>query len=781
MKTVALLIPLFLVGWAPAVGENAVGSQPLPAEGWVKVEEATIKRRRDSAFFYSPEEKRFMAVGGQPSSGREAPDCYEDVALNTKEGKWENWFTKGKRFGSRFGPCTAPGFKRGVPFEDLEGNPRINNVYGFRIFYTYGAYVYAPDLKRTFFYSSGLTFSYDPTGRAWKDLAPENHPLKNQKGLLHWSSLCYDSDRKRVILFGGANVANERGDPGTWTYDPERNAWEKADVTVQPPQRANSQLVYDPVNKKVVLFGGDGLNRLYADTWTFDGARWEQKKPSLSPSARAGHALVWLPRARKVLLLGGYGYESKFSYGFKGVKQMPLDAWTYDAAGDRWEMLRRWDGDAAGRAPPNCQACPLRAAVGEDDLLAVLADRGYSGKDLWLGRLNVSRPDAAGTATHGVVPGTVVRRTGWLDPAWYAEGLSTPNRATIEAELETLPANTWVERQPPKKPAGNMDWGSAVYLAKHDAIARFSGGHCAYSGTAPTVYDISTGRYAMPFAPELPIDWNCADNGLRGATWTFTGHPWMGSHTWKHTASDALGEKLVLLRSRYTWFFEPGKKGWQRSTERYPFRHGETLTTLCTTPEGVACWAPSARGGYSQGEMWLLPPGKEAWKQLPVKGALPSMSPDQHGMAYDSKRHRLLLFSNTDRQNAGDVMAYDMKSGEAKWLGAAGKRQARVRMRETVYVPEHDLVMIAGLIRAADGRMLWLLYDCEKNAWFGASLAGKAHPIGNRGRDSRGAVFNNSLGLMHDSKRGLIWAVGQYSQVYVLRLDPRAARLVALE
>jgi hypothetical protein len=42
-------------------------------------------------------------------------------------------------------------------------------------------------------------------------------------------------------------------------------------------------------------------------------------------------------------------------------------------------------------------------------------------------------------------------------------------------------------------------------------------------------------------------------------------------------------------------------------------------------------------------------------------------------------------------------------------------------------------------------------------------------PIGKKG-------FNNSMGLMYDPRRRLIWAVGQYSQVHVLRLAKTAIR-----
>ena len=55
------------------------------------------------------------------------------------------------------------------------------------------------------------------------------------------------------------------------------------------------------------------------------------------------------------------------------------------------------------------------------------------------------------------------------------------------------------------------------------------------------------------------------------------------------------------------------------------------------------------------------------------------------------------------------------------------------------------------------GGSLWPLYDCATNAWLGMELKG-ADPIGKK-------AFNNSMGLMYDPNRRLVWAVGQYSHV----------------
>ena len=66
------------------------------------------------------------------------------------------------------------------------------------------------------------------------------------------------------------------------------------------------------------------------------------------------------------------------------------------------------------------------------------------------------------------------------------------------------------------------------------------------------------------------------------------------------------------------------------------------------------------------------------WKPLPLKGELPPKSPDHHGLAYDSKRDRLLFFSDLGKTK-GDVAAYDVRSGGPAWY--AGKYQKKYQHR----------------------------------------------------------------------------------------------------
>jgi hypothetical protein len=723
---------------------------------WTRLPNADVDRI-DAPLVYEPGLNRFLILGGSiPWADYPKPHPFDELALDQESGRWENWIPRGKAWGPRFGNCQAPRWKsESWGLADAEGSCRPN-LTTYRGVWLYHQFAVDSDAHRVYFYARGSTYCYDPLTRAWTDLAPRNHPAKAD-GTLLWGAMCYVPHLKKVLLFGGGNVETDRGDPGTWTYDPATNVWEEIKLDKQPPQRALSPLVYDSVHRQVVLFGGDQLNQLLSDTWTFDGVKWEEKGPSTAPAPRGGHALVWLPKAKRVLLLGGYAYESAVGYYPAVYRAKPLEAWTYDAGVNRWEFIGSWSKDCPAARPPYA----LRAAAGPDDLVAVVAG------GTWLCQLGVTAGGARGAQGMGAAPGAVERRKDWCDPQWYAEA-PPPDAAKTAAELAALPVNRWILRTPPRRPGFNVDWGSAVCAPDLGLILRFSGGHCAYSGTAPQVYDVKSDRWSLPFAPEMPLEF-CSSNELVPGEWSFTGSPWMSGHTYKTTAYEPHAKAMVFAAHRYSYFFEPARGRWFRSEKQNPFRANMYVTTLATTPRGVVAWAERAP---HETALYRLDAPTRSWSQLPIRGTLPRTSADEHGMVYDSRRDRLLLFSGAD-ENQGDVMAYDMTSGRLEWLGAAGKGKAGVRSREALYLPEQDAVLLGNTIVGADGSPQWLYYDCRRNAWFGLPLGGPS-PIG---KESSMV----SLGLMCDSARKLVWALDQTNRVFVLRLDPKAGPAKGLD
>jgi hypothetical protein len=721
------------------------------ANTWTKLEKATIVGRRwDVPLGYAPDLKRFVVLGGRSAyADYRKPRSYDVLTLDPATQTWLNEFPPMKEWGPKSGPAAAPAWKGEVwGFRDVEGNVRPNwTIYG--TFSLGQKYDYDPDTRAFYFYAGGSTFKYDPTERRWTDLNPPTHPEKQLGGTLLWSSMVYDRHDRQFVLFGGGNVQSDRGDPGTWTYSPGKNEWTALKLAKQPPQRANSRLAYDPIAKKIVLFGGDQLDQLLSDTWTFDVVKqdWQEVKPDLAPAPRGGHALVWLPKAKKILLVGGYTYTSTTEYVAPLYRRLPMEMWTFDASSSRWSPLTSSNPKDGPDAPTNFFAS---AAVDDDDVLMLLGQ-----SNAWQCRVDASKVDAN---KRGGRPGDVVRRTGSHDPAWYAD-VPPADPQAVAMDLKNLPANEWKIRPTPKRPLMNMDWGSAVFAPEHDMIVRFSGGHSAYSGTAPVVYDVKTDRYSLPFVPEYPIEYVYSNDQVRGE-WSFKRNPWMTGHTYKSTGYDPRLREFVFAPHDYTYFFDPKKSQWSRGPSRNPYQSSFYVTTVCATPKGAVVWGNSRQGGKPG--LWRLDESR-TWTPLPLTGDMPQTSADHHGMAYDSRRDRLLLFSDLG-PNKGDVLEYDFKAGRTRWLNAANRDKALSPSRETIYLPDDDAVLIGA---HQQGTSLWLLYDCAKNEWAGLDLKG-ADPIGKK-------AFNNSMGLMVDPERRLVWAVGQHSHVHVLRLDVKVA------
>jgi galactose oxidase-like protein len=84
-------------------------------------------------------------------------------------------------------------------------------------------------------YSGNFTYRYDPAkGGSWTEVLKRREGPRGWTNLrpagdkigwtLKWASLCYDPVNKEVLLFGG-NSSDPGGSPGTMTYSLEKNAW----------------------------------------------------------------------------------------------------------------------------------------------------------------------------------------------------------------------------------------------------------------------------------------------------------------------------------------------------------------------------------------------------------------------------------------------------------------------------------------------------------------------------------------------------------------------------
>jgi cysteine-rich repeat protein len=156
---------------------------------------------------------------------------------------------------------------------------------------------------------------------SWRDLTFPSLPP-------HTGALTYDSYRKVVVMFGSLSSTESNQ---TWEYDGQ--TWRRRSTIVAPSPRSNAMMAFDSDRRKVVLFGGTakiaGLETKLDDTWTYDGNQWHQVNLLSKPKPRAQAGMVFDPIRKKTILFGGAtNGTSDFRLG---------DTWTFD--GSTWSEV----------------------------------------------------------------------------------------------------------------------------------------------------------------------------------------------------------------------------------------------------------------------------------------------------------------------------------------------------------------------------------------------------------------------------------------------------------
>lgn len=176
--------------------------------------------------------------------------------------------------------------------------------------------------------TTNATWAYDYTSNTWTNITPVVGPQPRGS-----AAMVYDSNADRVILFGGFEGTYAALND-TWIFDYATDTWTNVTTSDHPSARGVTVMAYDAVADKAILFGGYSNTGLVADTWAYDYGTntWALRNPTGSPSARSRAALVYNPVARASLLFGGVTIS--------GLSAMPLnDTYTYDYTANVWVHL----------------------------------------------------------------------------------------------------------------------------------------------------------------------------------------------------------------------------------------------------------------------------------------------------------------------------------------------------------------------------------------------------------------------------------------------------------
>jgi hypothetical protein len=462
-------------------------------------------------------------------------------------------------------------------------------------------------------------------------------------------------------------------------------------LDAEPCGRGVAPMALDPVRGKILLFGGCRLDSYLADTWVYDcrTRTWEQRFPKISPAPRGGHTLVWLPCSGAFALYGATTFGG-VSYGVPHLNPPPpQDLWTYDLAANEWKRLMPPDKDSPGQGI---------GAVGPNDELIFLARSGKG--RLTFGMRIDPRASGAGSATNGVPPGSV---------AWCFNGPDSYDQsAKIEPDkiaklLRELPANEWAPMPKQSAPCNGHEWGSSAYDATRHQIFFWGGGHSAWHYNDVSHYSLRTATWSIGYREEYPYP----GAGFKAMyNQTFNNRPLIGSHIWDGYAYDTVADRLVVCARGGVWLYDPASRQWEYPRSTSP---GELKVSMTETPRGAVMWCGD--------RLALFDAKVRGFRPLPMSGdKLGAVAyGDSTGICYDSKRNALWL-----ALGGSPMYRYHFDDGVLTRLEVPPVEG--VLMRETVYVPEIDMLLNVGRVATPGGATGNLAYDIAANRWVGLAL-----------------------------------------------------------
>jgi hypothetical protein len=203
-----------------------------------------------------------------------------------------------------------------------------------------------------------LSLAGTPT---WTQLTPAGTPPSGRR----FQSVIYDPARHRMVMFGGytgETYVNE-----VWALSLDSTlTWTMLTPAGTPPhERYRQTTIYDPVQDRMIMFGGwwSGIN--YNDVWALSldsTLTWTELTPEgVPPKPRYSHTAVYDPIRGRMVVFGGV--EDGFFHDTWALSLGATPAWTeltpedplphsryvhsaiYDAVRDRMVVFGGYDGE----------------------------------------------------------------------------------------------------------------------------------------------------------------------------------------------------------------------------------------------------------------------------------------------------------------------------------------------------------------------------------------------------------------------------------------------------
>ncbi len=187
----------------------------------------------------------------------------------------------------------------------------------------FGGTAYGPVPPRTVNerYDSNETWEWD--GRYWVKRTPLHSPPS-----LSNFGMVFDSERGRVVVFGGRSWPSGTYPNATWEWDGDD--WTEAHPATSPPARTSPSMCFDSVRKETLLIGGDvvgGITSQRHTTWAWNGIDWTVRSTSVPPPTYS-YQTIWIYPGNAMAFDAARGVAVLFS----SFSDSDSPVWEWDGA-----------------------------------------------------------------------------------------------------------------------------------------------------------------------------------------------------------------------------------------------------------------------------------------------------------------------------------------------------------------------------------------------------------------------------------------------------------------
>ena len=463
----------------------------------------------------------------------------------------------------------------------------------------------------------------------------------------------WDSQNNQMLIFGGYSASGAQGQSGeVWAFDPATNTWtKKGGGSVA---RADHSAVWDPLNKQMLVFGGDAGLWETNDLWAYKPSTntWSQKTSGATP--RKNQAACWDSRDGMMLIFGGYPDKR--------------DTWAYNPSTDQWTQyatLPGWSNDAGA------------VWDAENGQMVVMFNQ-----EMWTFN-----------------PATNTYEQYYYFPLWGSPDTMVWN--TRNSRIYYCAGAPYFYSFQQSSHVWRSEWGgypelghSAVWDTAHQQMILFGGESGAWS---PYLYDTPE---TWAFSPSKGTWTRKADQPLGGG----------------FTAVWDTRDNLAILYEGSTWTYNPATDTW-KTCAAGPQRSGHRAVWDSQNSQ-MLVFGGSDGTGNPFNDVWTYNPSKDEWMMKNPGGTPPSPRYYPSAAWDAQSNRMLVFggsyYDGSQTQYLSDLHAYSPSTNS--WVSLASAPRAVARQTAVWDDAHNQMIICGGETGTTDIRDTWV-YIPTTNSW----------------------------------------------------------------